>query len=164
MDATMWCKHMGLMTNPDIRKLVRTVPWADRNLKTVDTGKAAKALDKIVTEEMLGVPRIVIMEFIMEIWFLGADKFSTEFWSEMHHKIMKLLHVSMVLEARNFKFYANEADLINIPRPLVFLRAYIIEKCTPERFAKIQASFKSNCDRDKEWTGLYLNSFVATKY
>lgn len=136
--------------------------------ETIDSKASVDALrtfledDQIWREKALGDPRRAIISYFNEMWLLGLENLPLGFWWEMRTRIIKLLHVSIVLEALNLKAFIVDKDKVNdrdVPQCLMFVYDYVKKECTDEKLKKISDKFDSCCKDQRDFCDLYLRMF-----
>ena len=157
-----------VMKFPEIRELMGKLVQ-NAGEETIDSKASAEALRKFLgifitkREAALGEPRRAIISYLNEIWLLGPKNLPLEFWWEMRTRFLKLLHVSIILEAFNLKsFDGVSKDTVSvraIPQCLMFVYDYVQKECTDEKFVKVKEKFMVCCKDQSDFCDLYLNVF-----
>ncbi len=162
MDAKLYDRYNDLVGMEEVRALLGAVAQ-DAEAETVDSAHTSKPLSALVetNPELLETPRRKIIGFFNSAWMNGLDNLSQRFWWEMRYRFLKLLHVSIVLEALNLKIKlgAKTANARDVPQALVFTYHYVTVECTDEKLSAVSEEFDGMCTRHKVYVDLYLDQF-----
>jgi hypothetical protein len=153
--------HAQLMGDSNVRFLMGSLGQNARD-ETLDSAAAVRALHKAVQTVgvSLGEARLAVTAYFNALWFAGPERLPREFWWEMRYRLLKLLHVALVLEARMLRsFGVTSPTHRNIPQALVFVYDYIVRECTDAKLADVAQRFDAACARNPAWCQFYLGSF-----
>ena len=153
--------YLSLMGNETVRELMSSVPQNAQN-ETIDMQKTFQSVSESVKIPPVDLQeaRRGIISFLNGIFFDGPENLSPEFWWEYRYRVLKLLHVSMVLEALNLRsFGMNSAQKNDIPQSLVVLYKFVTEECSDEKLAPVRERFERACETYDPWTRVYLQAF-----
>ena len=162
MDAKLHDRYLDLVGMEEVRTLLGAVAQ-NVEAETVDPTLTVGPLRALVDAipGLLGEPRRKIIGFFNAAWMGGLELLSQRFWWEMRYRFLKLLHVSIVLEALNLKINlgAETATARDVPQALVFTYHHVVVECTDEKLAAVAKEFDVRCVEHEKWVGLYLAQF-----
>lgn len=157
----MFDRYTALMGNGQVRDLMAVVVQ-DAHNETLDFANSCVSIEKHVRSEIsvLGTPRREIIGFFNAMWFSGLETLPNAFWWEMRYRLLKLITISITLEALNLKLmlgctHANNRD---IPQALVFIKERL-DAFTDKSAAVVSAAFDDSCRKQSDLCEAYLRHF-----
>lgn len=154
-------RYSSLMKSYSVRRLMKLVVQ-DAHNETLDLSASAIAIAKAAEAEpaLLGDPRRDIIGFLNVLWMGGLHSLSLEFWWEMRYRILKLVSISIALEALNLRMIlgATKANHRDIPQALIFVKEHI-DGLTDESFSGVSTAFDAGCRNQPELCDAYLRNF-----
>ena len=160
MEAKLYDRYNELVGVKEVRDLLGALAQ-DVEAEIIDLATSVAALRAFVdaNPDLLGVPRRKIIGFFNAVWMSGLDNLSKPFWWEMRYRFLKLLHVSIILEALNLKstLGAKTADARDVPQALVFTYHHVVVECTDKKLEAVADEFDAKCVEHKAFVGFYLD-------
>jgi len=149
----------GLMSDPEVRFLMGAVVQDAQN-ETIDTAASCAKLRELAATRDFGAQRRKIIAFLNALWLSDCHYLPPPFWWEMRYRLLKLLHVSIVLEALNLRsFGVTRPNARDIPQAIVHLRDYIARECTDAKLDNVARAFDAASKRNAVWLTEYFQCF-----
>lgn len=159
--VAMFDRYTALMARAETRALMSAVVQNTHN-ETLDFEKSVVAVAEMVDRDrsILNAPRREIIGFFNAMWMSNLSEIPDAFWWEMRFRLLKLVAVSITLEALNLKIIlgATRADKHDIPQALVFVKERL-DACTDESMYGVSSAFDSACAKQKDLCDAYLRHF-----